>query len=50
MAVVGLGFLLAWGGYLLFAYGYTLVKGKSASLTDLALPSHRVTAAAALGG
>ena len=48
MVVVGVGFVVAWTGYLLFTYGYTLVKGKSSTISDLALPSHRQAAVNAL--
>lgn len=46
MTALGLG--LAWGGYLIFTYGYTLVRGYSMTLSDLALPTHRQATLAAI--
>ena len=47
MTALGLG--LAWGGYLIFTYGYVLLRGYGQlSLSDLALPTHRVSALASI--
>jgi hypothetical protein len=47
LTALGLG--LAWGGYLIFTYGYVLIRGYSGlSLSDLVLPTHRTTALAAI--
>ena len=48
MVVVGVGFALAWTGYLILTLGYSWVKGKPVSVADLALPSHRSQAVAAM--
>jgi len=46
LTALGLG--LFWGGYLIFCYGYTTLRGYSMSLSDLALPTHRTTALASI--
>ncbi len=46
MTALGLG--LAWGGYLIFTYGYTTLRGYAMTFSDLALPTHRASALAAI--
>src|ERR1035437_4122531 len=38
-----LGLLLLWTGYTGLAYGFVFITGRSLTLSDLALPSHRGT-------
>lgn len=46
MTALGLG--LFWGGYLIFCYGYTTLRGYQMTLSDLALPTHRPAALASI--
>jgi hypothetical protein len=46
LTALGLGLL--WGGYLLFTYGYVMVRGYPLTISDLALPTHRAAALAAI--
>lgn len=48
--MAGLGLVTIWAGYWLFAYGFAFYKGAAVTLTDLALPSHRGDALAAIKG